>query len=198
MVSAEQLRAKKDLPAVNRRGQVDMLQHGTEAFGGSVRYASLGGARAPARSLSMPPALAENSGRRSLLTRVGEIFRVLATLRIIRYGLVGTGAALLQLGLLAIFVEILQIEAVLASTAALAISVVVNYALQRHFTFRSKSRHVVAGPRFIVLTLATLATNGVLFSAISTVLPYLLSQIITTATIFPVNYYLNKTVTFRA
>lgn len=196
MVSAEQLRAKKDLPAVSCRGQVDMLQHGTEAFGGSVRYASLGGARV--RSLSMSPALAENSGRRSLLTRVGAIFRVLATLRILRYGLVGTGAALLQLSLLAIFVEILQIEAVLASTAALAISVVVNYALQRHFTFRSKSRHVVAGPRFIVLTLATLATNGVLFSAISTVLPYLLSQIITTATIFPVNYYLNKTVTFRA
>ena len=122
---------------------------------------------------------------------------MLAKVRVLRYGLIGSGAALLQLSLLIIFVEFLHFDSLLASTAALAISVVVNYGLQRHFTFRSKSRHVIAGPRFVVLTLITLSANALLFSAMSTVFPYLLAQIITTGTIFPINYYLNKTFTFR-
>jgi putative flippase GtrA len=122
---------------------------------------------------------------------------MLATVRVLRYGLIGTGAALLQLSLLILFVEFLHLNSLLASTAALAISVVVNYGLQRHFTFRSKSRHVIAGPQFFLFTMVTLAANALLFGAMSAIVPYLLAQIITTATIFPVNYYLNKTFTFR-
>lgn len=123
--------------------------------------------------------------------------RKLASVRILRYAAVGAGAAVLQLALLATFVEVFHVAALLASTAALSISVVVNYRLQHWLTFRSKSAHLVAGPRFIALTLVTLAANAGLFSLLVLVLPYLLSQIITTLAIFPINYFLNKTFTFR-
>ena len=126
-----------------------------------------------------------------------ERIRKLASVRILRYAAVGAGAALLQLALLATFVEVFHVAALLASTAALSISVLVNYRLQHWLTFRSKSAHLVAGPRFIALTLVTLAANAGLFSLLALVLPYLLSQIVTTLTIFPVNYFLNKTFTFR-
>jgi putative flippase GtrA len=64
-------------------------------------------------------------------------------------------------------------------------------------TFRSKSRHIVAAPRFVVLTLCTLAANAFVFNSLLNLLPYITAQIITTGAIFPLNYYLNRTVTFR-
>jgi putative flippase GtrA len=160
-----------------------------------------------AQLASSPPAGAHpaaNAVPAHSLTGVGSLargalekLRKLAGVRVLRYAAVGAGAALLQLALLAVFVEVFHIAALLASTAALSISVLVNYRLQHLLTFRSKSAHLIAGPRFIGLTLGTLVANAGLFSLISLVLPYLLSQIITTLTIFPINYFLNKTFTFR-
>ncbi|NGO55860.1 GtrA family protein [Allomesorhizobium camelthorni] len=184
MTLEAQLRAGDDRPAVSRRPQVDIL----ESRAANIDATS---------HCSNKPFQAESLWRYRPPALFWEKLRMLATVRVLRYGLIGTGAALLQLSLLFVFVEFLHFYSLLASTAALGISVVVNYGLQRHFTFRSKSRHVIAGPRFVSLTLVTLAANALLFGAMSAVVPYLLAQIITTATIFPVNYYLNKTFTFR-
>jgi putative flippase GtrA len=183
------LRAGDGRPAVSCRPQVDIRESGAETIGSGSHYSSKWGRREPFQ--------AESLWWYRLPVLFWEKLRMLATVRVLRYGLIGTGAALLQLSLLFVFVEFLHFYSLLASTAALGISVVVNYGLQRHFTFRSKSRHVIAGPRFVSLTLVTLAANALLFGAMSAVVPYLLAQIITTATIFPVNYYLNKTFTFR-
>jgi putative flippase GtrA len=192
------LPARNDRPAVNNRPHVDIRESGAETIDFGSHYSNKWGRRGPFPSLCAPPGSAANLRRHRLSTRViwGKL-RMLATVRVLRYGVIGTGAALLQLSLLIVFVEFLHLYSLLASTAALGISVVVNYGLQRHFTFRSKSRHVVAGPRFVLLTMVTLAANALLFGAMLAVVPYLLAQIITTATIFPVNYYLNKTFTFR-
>ncbi|WEX75621.1 GtrA family protein [Sinorhizobium numidicum] len=118
-------------------------------------------------------------------------------MRLLRYALVGSCAALLQVCLLTIFIELAGMNALLASTVALAIAVMVNYSLQHRLTFRSKSKHVIAAPRFVALALCTLAANAVLFNSLLTVLPYLAAQITTLGAIFPINYYLNRTLTFR-
>jgi putative flippase GtrA len=125
-------------------------------------------------------------------------YRALFAVRVLRYAFVGGCAALVQISLLTIFVEILHLKPLLASTMALAVSVTVNYSLQHRVTFKSKSRHVVAAPQFLLFTLGTLVANAVLFSGLLSILPYLAAQIVTLAAIFPVNYYLNRTITFRS
>ena len=121
----------------------------------------------------------------------------LLTEQFLLYAIMGSCAALVQLSLLASFVEVAGMPSLIASTSALTISVIVNYGLQHRVTFRSKARHAVAGTRFAVLTLVTLAANAILFSALSAYLPYLLSQVITLGVIFPLNFCLNKMITFR-
>lgn len=128
---------------------------------------------------------------------VVSAWRAVFGVRVLRYAFVGGCAALLQLCLLTIFIEFLHMNPLLASTVALAIAVCVNYSLQHRFTFRSKSKHVVAAPRFVILTLCTLCANAVLFSSLLAVLPYLAAQVMTLGAIFPINYYLNRTITFR-
>ncbi|MBB4186336.1 putative flippase GtrA [Sinorhizobium terangae] len=130
----------------------------------------------------------------SLLT---GFLRAAFAVRVLRYALVGGCAALLQVCLLTLFIELADMNAVVASTLALSISVMVNYSLQHRVTFRSKSKHTVAAPRFVVLALCTLAANAVLFNSLLAVLPYIAAQIVTLGAIFPVNYYLNRTLTFR-
>ena len=110
----------------------------------------------------------------------------------------GSLAALVQLVLLTFSIEVLRLPALVASTLALSVAVCVNYGLQKRVTFRSKSKHRVAGPRFLVITLGTLLANAAVFGSLSSFLPYLLSQIITLGAIFPVNYYMNRTITFQS
>ncbi|WP_050999998.1 GtrA family protein [Sinorhizobium fredii] len=128
---------------------------------------------------------------------VGKVLRAVFGVRVLRYAFVGGCAALLQICLLTLFIELFGMNAIAASTLALSISVVVNYGLQHRVTFRSKSKHIVAGPRFAILTLCTLAANAFVFNSLLALLPYIAAQILTTGAIFPVNYYLNRTLTFR-
>lgn len=126
------------------------------------------------------------------------LMRKVLTSQFVRYAVMGGLAALFQLLLLALFVEVAGMPALLSSTLALAISVLVNYVLQHRVTFRSRIGHAIAGPRFLIFALGTLGANAALFGTLSTALPYLVSQILTTGVIFPINYLLNKNLTFRA
>ncbi|MCZ4093976.1 GtrA family protein [Sinorhizobium psoraleae] len=141
------------------------------------------------------PRLRRNITRQ--LSFVGGVLSAIFAVRVLRYAFVGGCAALLQVCLLTLFIELADMNAVVASTLALSISVLVNYSLQHRVTFRSKSKHTVAAPRFALLTLCTLAANAVLFNGLLAVLPYIAAQIVTLGAIFPINYYLNRTVTFR-
>jgi putative flippase GtrA len=134
---------------------------------------------------------------RSPSAYIVSAWRAVYGVRVLRYAFVGGCAALLQICLLTIFIEVLHMRPLLASTVALAISVCVNYSLQHRFTFKSKSKHIVAAPRFIILTLFTLGANAILFNTLLAILPYLAAQIVTLGAIFPINYYLNRTLTFR-
>ncbi|WP_331376207.1 GtrA family protein [Sinorhizobium chiapasense] len=130
-------------------------------------------------------------------THITKALRAALAIRLLRYALVGGFAALLQVCLLTLFIELFGMHALVASTLALAIAIMVNYRLQHHITFRSKAKHIVAAPRFVALALCTLTANAVLFNSLLTVVPYIVAQVIALGTIFPVNYYLNRTLTFR-
>ena len=86
---------------------------------------------------------------------------------------------------------------VVASTAALSVSVSFNYYMQRLITFRSAAKHYIAGPKFFFIAGCTLATNAAIFSVLITAVPYFISQILTLLIIFPLNYNLNRVITFR-
>ncbi|HSE93678.1 MAG TPA: GtrA family protein, partial [Methylomirabilota bacterium] len=94
--------------------------------------------------------------------------------------------------------ELLRMPPVVASTVALAMAIGFNYYFQRRITFRSNAKHYVAAPRFVGITLCTLGANAVIFGALVSYIPYLPAQVITLGIIFPINYYLNKRITFRS
>jgi putative flippase GtrA len=83
----------------------------------------------------------------------------LIQIKFVRYAAVGASAALIQLILLSLCVEVLQMPLVVASTAALSVSVSFNYYMQRLITFRSAAKHYIAGPKFFFIAGCTLATN---------------------------------------
>ncbi|WP_205480310.1 GtrA family protein [Sphingomonas arenae] len=116
---------------------------------------------------------------------------------ILRYALVGSCAAAIQIVLLAAFVELVAMKPVIASTCALTISITFNYHYQRRLTFHSSARHRTAAPTFLFITLSTLLANALLFSSLVPHLPYVLAQLATMGIIFPINYLLNRRITFR-
>jgi len=111
-------------------------------------------------------------------------------------GIFGTAAHYLVLGAL---VEVWGIPVLLATTAGFTCGAVVNYALNRRFTFDSTAQHGVALPKF--LTVATLGAGinwlvvALLLSASS--MHYLLAQLLATASVLIWNFAANYLWTFR-
>ncbi len=74
----------------------------------------------------------------------------------------------------------------------------VNYALQYRWTFRSSAAHSVVFTRFVSVYLATLVVNTGIFWTLNEPLgiPYILAQIITTGMVMILNFLLNRHYTF--
>ena len=60
-------------------------------------------------------------------------------LQIVRFGIVGVIAALVDVGVLVIFKELLNTDVMLASAISFCVSVTVNYILSMSFVFKSKN-----------------------------------------------------------
>ena len=151
--------------------------------------------------MSRPPASRGGSGPagRARLAGAGALtFRRAGFRQFLLYGLVGSSAALVQMGLLFLYVELLGLRPLAASTLALAFSIAFNYCLQRRITFQSSAKHHIAGPRFFGIAVTTLGANAAIFSMLLGHVPYLAAQAITIALIFPINFQLNKRLTFRS
>ena len=116
----------------------------------------------------------------------------------VRYGISGSAAAATLLVVLTLLVEGVGIAPTLASAIGFACAVVVNYALQHRFVFGRSSDHALYFPRYLAVTLATLALNTGLFWALSSGLGmfYLASQVITIGVIVPINFVINRSFTF--
>lgn len=113
--------------------------------------------------------------------------------------LIAGGTAFLVLMLVLIFlVEIFEVNEVLATAIALICATPVNYLLQKKFVFRSQAP---VGNSFIiycVVTVATMMLNVQLFYLLIkyTDIHYTVAQLMTTAFIVVVNYFVNRHLTF--
>jgi putative flippase GtrA len=116
----------------------------------------------------------------------------------VRYGISGSAAAATLLVVLTLLVEVAGITETLASTIGFACAVAVNYTLQHCFVFDRERGHALYLPRYLAVTMATLALNTVLFWALSSGLGmfYLASQVITIGVIVPINFVINRSFTF--
>ncbi|MDT5042019.1 MAG: hypothetical protein QOE51_3004 [Actinoplanes sp.] len=118
--------------------------------------------------------------------------------RLARYGLSGAASAATHFGVGLALAEGLRIAPVAASTIGFAASVVVSYAGQHTWVFRSPSGHAVAAPRFLAVTAAAAALNAVVLWLGTAVLhgPYPLIQALAIVLIPVLNYTLNSRWTF--
>jgi putative flippase GtrA len=121
---------------------------------------------------------------------VGEALRFLA---------VGAAATALQYAILVALVRWAGWNAVPASTLGFAISLWLNYALNRRYTFASERPHAQALPRFLVTALCGLGLTAVGMYTLASLmrLDYLVAQVIVTAVVTAWNFALNRWWTFR-
>jgi len=110
-------------------------------------------------------------------------------------GAVGTCAHYLVLLAL---VELASVDPVAASTGGAMIGALVNYSLNRRYTFRSQKRHLQALPMFLAVATAGFVLNAaIMWLAVGVVkLHYLLAQVIATSIVLVWNYFGNKSWTF--
>jgi putative flippase GtrA len=104
---------------------------------------------------------------------------------LLRFGWVGTltlGIYVVELWLLDRFCDL---PTWLDATFAYGPCLVINYLLQRTFTFRSGKRHSLAGPRYLVIQLGGLAINSGFIWLGAEVLhwPFLVAQFAALATL---------------
>ncbi|MFK0273892.1 GtrA family protein [Ensifer sp. NPDC090286] len=123
--------------------------------------------------------------------------RRLLDMTFVRYFACGCIAASLQVATLAVLVETARLEPVFASTIAFYFAVVVNYCLQRRFTFRSDAPHLKALPKFVAVSTFGAGINAVAFLLLSTVMHYLAAQALALLLVFSVNYALSRMLIFR-
>jgi len=112
--------------------------------------------------------------------------------RFVRFAFVGGAATLLQFLLLALFVELLSLNAVLASAAAFAISAVFNYWLNYRFTFASRASHWRTLPKFALVALIGLGINTASFALLLIAFHYLPAQCIATLVTLVCNFALHQ------
>lgn len=111
-------------------------------------------------------------------------------------GLFGTAAHYVVLWAL---VEISDVPVVAATTAGFVVGAIVNYVLNRRFTFVSKATHAAALPKFL-----TVATFGATINALvvawlieHTDIYYLIAQLFATGAVLVWNFAANYAWTFR-
>ena len=95
--------------------------------------------------------------------------------------------------------EMIKLDPVLSSGVGFIVGALINYALNYRFTFKSKTRHVIALPKFLVVATIT-GTANVFIVQIGIdrlQLHYLVSQAISTIIIFIINFIINLFWTFK-
>ncbi len=115
-----------------------------------------------------------------------------------RYGAVGAAGTFTHYVVLVSLVELLAAGAVLASSAGAFAGMLVNYFLNRRFTFASTKPHRVALLRFATVAVVGICLNAALMSIATRRfgLHYLVGQVIATFVVYLVTYAANRAWTF--
>jgi putative flippase GtrA len=116
---------------------------------------------------------------------------------LLRYFVCGSVAVAVNVAVLTFSVEVLGIREILASCAGFLSAVVVNFWLQRRFTFRSNTPVGSGVVLFLAFATATLVLNLAVFSVLTHFVHYVAAQLIATLLMFLVNFQLNRKFTFR-
>jgi putative flippase GtrA len=116
-----------------------------------------------------------------------------------RFASVGAIGTLAHYVLLVMLVEMLRTNEVAASTAGATLGALVNYLLNRRYTFRSKKRHGEALTKFLIIAALGLTLNSLLMLIFVEILNiyYLLAQVLSTGLVLIWNFLGNRFWTFR-
>jgi putative flippase GtrA len=111
-------------------------------------------------------------------------------------GAIGTGA---QYAVLIAMVRSGCASPALSSMAGASIGAIVNYSLNRRIMFRSNSNPLSTAPKFAIIAMPGVLTNGVCMKFFATILGlnYLIAQLVTTALVLGLTYLFNSVWTFN-
>lgn len=103
---------------------------------------------------------------------------------------VGLAATALQYAVLVAGVELGRMQPVRASTLGFVLGAVLNYLLNRSYTFRSNAPHASAVARFLVIVAIGLGANFLFMFLLNSYLGwnYVISQIVTTGVVMLWNF----------
>lgn len=121
---------------------------------------------------------------------LGQLFRFAFV------GLFGTAA---HYSVLTVLVEAFRAPVLGATTAGFAVGALVNYALNRRFTFASATKHAVALPKFFTVAALGAGINAFVVAWLleHTPVHYLAVQVCATAMVLLWNYAANALWTFK-
>ncbi len=117
---------------------------------------------------------------------------------IFRYFVGGVLAVGLHISVLALLVEIIDLNATLATTIGFIVASVFNYCLQYYWAFSATGSHASRFSKYAVVTSITVMINAGMFWILNVALgaPYIIAQLVTTGAIFLLNYEANRRFTF--
>ena len=117
----------------------------------------------------------------------------------IRFASVGAVGTLMHYGALILLVQIMALNAILASTAGFVIGALTNYQLNYHYTFRSDKNHAEAMGKFFTVAIVGMLFNGLAMFFCMDILDmlYLFAQVVATALVLLWNFFANRWWTFR-
>lgn len=117
-----------------------------------------------------------------------------------RYSVAGGIAAAAHFGVLVLLVEAWNIYPTTASGVGFCIAGAINYTLQYHWTFKASGPHTLMLSRYIVVTLAMLLVNLLIFWLLNEQLGvfYFAAQVVATGIVVFLNFTINRRWTFVA
>ena len=119
--------------------------------------------------------------------------------RLTTFGMVGVIGTSVHYLTLVLLVETVGMRPVTATSVGFVIGALVNYLLNRRYTFRSSKAHLDAGPRFFLVALVTGVLNSLLVYVGVGLMSanYLLVQVGATLIVLLANFALNSVWTFQ-
>jgi len=122
-----------------------------------------------------------------------------AARRFVVYAGVGAIGTVAQYAILIAMVHSGLASPAVSSMAGATVGAIVNYSLNRQITFRSNSDPLSTAPKFAIIAVLGVVTNGMCMKFFATILGvnYLVAQLITTALVLGLTYLLNSKWTFK-
>lgn len=116
-----------------------------------------------------------------------------------KFASVGAIATVAHYSTLILLRELLQVDAVLASTVGYTVGALVNYWLNFHWTFSNQADHKRAVPRFFTIAFIGMGLNAALMHAMILYLGlwYLIAQVLATGLVLVFNFICNRLWTFK-